>query len=282
VSRNVLFVNETKLQYLLELVTFRLSHLNLLLIQSTTKFVRKLARPLTTASTYSTLTLNLSDSAEQDMKDLKTCLAALKEFLECFLSLPVMEYMKFSGAEWARLVLAIQASSQICFLPSSSTTSTEHTVLLERERAKILIYFESLSHRLEKLSQSFRSPSEPPDHFLLFNSILQITSSAYLPGSNVRPQPASQGLLSYNQGKSSKTQSRCPILNGEIRQTEYWNALKNNRIDSESGTEGLDVDAADLDMPSFFDDIFDGSQSSSDLFSTWAVSSDDVDFNNAT
>jgi hypothetical protein len=262
------------------LVAFQLSRLGFLLIDKNATFIAQTASLLTTAKAAASSSNSKLYLAEQSMSDLKTTFAALNGFLEYFLSVSIAEYTKFSVVEWARLVLILQASSEICFGSPPSVVSKEHDELLHRQRAKLLIYFEALSHRLETLSQPSRSPDEPPNHHLLFNSILQVVSSAYLPESDVHSYRTVEKLsLNTDIEKTAQPRSRCPILNGQIRDTEYWNTLQNSQTVSEPSSGEVNAAAEEPDMPNFFEDVFVDSQYLSSVPPAWAHLSEDIDFN---
>lgn len=136
------------------------------------------------------------------------------------------------------------------------------------------IYLESLSHRLARISVS--SVRRYPDVFCMFKSVLDILVPTYVPvepessvsgseagtGSDVTPE-------SQVETNSTGSASRCPVLNGSIQQTNFWEALNEPFGNGGSGDcNGMQKG----DMLGFdVDGLFSDSRDWPSIFSEWVV-----------
>ncbi|OOF98708.1 hypothetical protein ASPCADRAFT_394114 [Aspergillus carbonarius ITEM 5010] len=200
-----------------------------------------------------------------------SCAAEIRSFFEYFLSIPQDQYISFSIREWCQLILTISASSQICFL-APTITNPQWTDFQTKTRSNMLIYLESLSHRMSSLSVT--KAGETPDMFFMFKSVLDIVLPTYAPGSSSPKSKSSreQSPVSEdsNQSVASPTPStRCPMMNGSIRQSEFWEAMKQSDLylgGLGNGGGGEDVCISGVPgVDSLFDDCGDWPS----IFSEW-------------
>ncbi|KAL7662014.1 hypothetical protein ACMYSQ_001374 [Aspergillus niger] len=201
-----------------------------------------------------------------------SCATEIRSFFEYFLSIPQDQYISFSIRDWCQLILTISASSHICFLSPAQMSPTWND-FRTRTRSSMLIYLESLSHRMSKLSVT--KTGDTPDVFFMFKSVLDIVMSTYAPSSGESSSPMSMG----SRGESSigedicrdvaagppTPSTRCPMVNGSIRESEFWEAMKQSDVFLEglgngnsqdmftSGISGVDSLLGDCaDWPSIF------------------------------
>ncbi|PWY73009.1 hypothetical protein BO70DRAFT_431598 [Aspergillus heteromorphus CBS 117.55] len=164
-----------------------------------------------------------------------SCLTEIRVFFEYFLSIPADQYIHFSIREWCELVLTISSASHICFL-SFSSMSPEWNDFRTKARSSVLIYVESLSHRMWTLSVS--KPGDPPDKYFMFKSVLDIVLSTYASTTTPPPsQPSVTGETSsvtqsdpQEVAPPATTSSRCPMMNGSIRDSDFWQAMEQSDI----------------------------------------------------
>ncbi|PYH94501.1 hypothetical protein BO71DRAFT_419320 [Aspergillus ellipticus CBS 707.79] len=205
-----------------------------------------------------------------------SCLSEIRNFFESFLFIPRDQYIYFSIREWCQLIVTISTASHICFLPVSTTTlEWEH--FQTKARSSMLIYLESLSHRASTLSVS--KAGDHPDTFFMFKSVLDIVLSTYAPTTRTTSSqtsatsgtesPETQGNGTDVVAPRTKS-SRCPMMNGSIKQSEFWEAMEQSDLryleslgiegDGEyTGTTGIP------DMENLFDDAGDWPS----IFSEW-------------
>ncbi|PYI03551.1 hypothetical protein BO78DRAFT_463234 [Aspergillus sclerotiicarbonarius CBS 121057] len=204
-----------------------------------------------------------------------SCVSEIRTFFEYFLSIPLDQYTSFSIRDWCQLILTISASSQICF-KSPDITNPEWTNFRIKTRSSMLIYLESLSHRMSSLSVS--KPGETPDLYFMFKSVLDIVLPTYAPPTRSTSYPQSCGT-----GRQSpviedhtrevvappSTSSRCPMMNGSIRQSEFWEAMQQSDLYLESlGGGGYGEDGCISGIPGI-DGLFDDSGDWPSIFSEW-------------
>ncbi|CAK96740.1 uncharacterized protein An08g09620 [Aspergillus niger] len=180
-----------------------------------------------------------------------SCVTEIRSFFEYFLSIPQDQYISFSIRDWCQLILTISASSHICFLSPAQMSPTWND-FRTRTRSSMLIYLESLSHRMSRLSVT--KTGDTPDVFFMFKSVLDIVLSTYAPASGESSSPMSMG----SRGESSigedicqdvaagppTPSTRCPMVNGSIRESEFWEVMKQSDLFLEglgNGSNGQDM-----------------------------------------
>ncbi|OJJ73317.1 hypothetical protein ASPBRDRAFT_40982 [Aspergillus brasiliensis CBS 101740] len=178
-----------------------------------------------------------------------SCAAEIRSFFEYFLSIPQDQYTSFSVRDWSQLILTISAASQICFL-SPTPMIPRWTDFQTKTRSSMLIYLESLSHRMSRLSVA--KTGDTPDLFFMFKSVLDIVLSTYAPASRESSSPMSNSRGHCPVGRDtdrdmatarSTPATRCPMVNGSIRESEFWEAMKQSDLYLEglrSGPNGED------------------------------------------
>ena len=220
-----------------------------------------------------------ADAEDWRKPALSRCLSAGNDFFDTFLSFDLNEYKNMTIAHWSYFIQALQILSRLCFdiphIPSWDSREARRTTHLG-------IILESLCYRMQELTsaESSRSsimraghgnfeaedetedsdPPSPPDHFFLFKSVLQILKTSY----DERVKAISTGVES--QLEQTWPKSNCPVVNGSLRKTEFWDAyeassfsenefdwLSNDEIENLDfgGTQDVAQDHVSLDNQDF-------------------------------
>ncbi|KAI9694714.1 MAG: hypothetical protein M1822_000330 [Bathelium mastoideum] len=160
------------------------------------------------------------------------CLESSKAYFETFLSLPVSEYRNMAFADKGRLVLTLTILAKLCFDISGFPRWDSAWA---RKEVHFGMIIESLCYRMTELtctgkSQSLYDAALPPDHFFMMKSVLQIVKEVY-------DEAVAEALDNSEEEQAKrKKASRCPVLNGELMNTDFWEALEHSH---ESGLDPL-------------------------------------------
>ncbi|KAL4959818.1 fungal specific transcription factor domain-containing protein [Aspergillus stella-maris] len=241
-------------------------------------------------STSSVYSINLLSHATATFVEMKT-------FLDTFLSLPSSAYTHFSIRVRSQLILTLITSSGLCFStpsylhPSAQSTDNRNPGLdtwrkfQKDARARMVTYLESLTDKMRTISASFsptnsRNSSKAntkavPDIFSMMSSVLGILTKNYnLPTSppTFRRTPTSAGCP----GSEQRPSSRCPVLNGSIRDTEFWKTLGQLenapvKITGEHGDRDREAPCADPTKGLNIDDLVNHPQDWPSVFGEWVV-----------
>ncbi|KAL2851047.1 hypothetical protein BJY01DRAFT_209413, partial [Aspergillus pseudoustus] len=216
-----------------------------------------------------------------------SCLADITTFLETFLATPLEEYLLFTIREWSQLIVTISLASHLCFTRPETDDNTGWDNFQTNSRAKMLIYLESLIHRMDTLSVS--SSSTPfPDGFCMFKSVFGILVQTFAPPSTpdtshcTRTTTMSESLASSEQCRnpsiknpqlSGSAISRCPVMNGTLQQTDFWRALEQNTPSSnDSPTGGCSNQQSSSLLEGYtVDGLMEAPQDWPSIFSDWVV-----------
>lgn len=142
----------------------------------------------------------------------------------------------------------------------------------------MLVYLESLTYRMRALSSS--RVGSHPDFFYMFHSALEIILPTYTLPENPAQHgtsddestinPATREQSNENGPMPTAGANRCPMMNGSIQQTDFWQDLRQSDAFGEQRTENMpefghfDADPALLGNPFLSD-----SQEWSCIFSEW-------------
>jgi hypothetical protein len=177
--------------------------------------------------------------------------------------------------------MTISTASKLCFSHLAYADVTETRAFQIQTRAKMLIYLESLAHRMGNLSVTPIPSTKYPDFFCMFKSVLEIITPTYAPPpSSYQPADIGTGTCAvthqdqtvpYHQEMDAQgtgpSASRCPILNGTIKDTDFWRALEQSTPISD---ESLGYGLADLQGNDIGRISMDPSDWST-IFSDWVV-----------
>jgi hypothetical protein len=133
------------------------------------------------------------------------CINTLRSFYEQLVTMEVSEYQNFTFVEWSRLIVSII----LLFRLINTTSSAADTEALSQFEK----YLELLSFRMHELSNSKSNTAEPPNAFCLWESVLKIVREKY---ARLMTDMKERAATTLNLG------GMCPVLNGSIKQTEYW------------------------------------------------------------
>jgi hypothetical protein len=133
------------------------------------------------------------------------CISTLRSFYEQLVSIDVSEYQNFTFVEWSRLIVSIILLLRIVH-GTSSSSDVEALAQFEK-------YLELLSFRMHELSNSKSETVEPPNAFCLWESVLKIVREKY---ARLMTDMKERAAAIQNLG------NMCPVMNGSIRQTEFW------------------------------------------------------------
>lgn len=160
-----------------------------------------------------------------------SCFNEVQAFLENILSIPSVDYYNFSIREWFELIHCLVVASRTCLANGQAGDATIAS-FQGRARAKMLIYLESIIHRMGSLSAS---TTGCPDVFCMFKSVLEILIPLYTPKPSQADDHATHLLDVDTASSSCQTEdnvstpgtsaSRCPVVNGSIKETEFWREL---------------------------------------------------------
>lgn len=96
-------------------------------------------------------------------------------------------------------------------------------------RLKFLNLVDQLCTRLESISSTKRgngsnNPNNPlvPDLFFLFRTILGLFKTGFVRDSAQYDEVSRAAIFDENQVDNRKSRSRCPVINGDLRDTDYW------------------------------------------------------------
>lgn len=162
------------------------------------------------------------------------CFEVTKTFFNLFTSIPVAEYRSFSFVELWRLIKGFNTMSALC---QPVPCAPQWDAAWAREDARFGMTIESICYRMGELTStgkqrndlltkrsalegSVAQTSPPPDHFFMFKSVLLVLKEVY--------EEAVSTVLQATQAEAPplQTGSRCPMLNGSMTGTDYWEALQ--------------------------------------------------------
>ncbi|KAL2811567.1 hypothetical protein BJX63DRAFT_273809 [Aspergillus granulosus] len=212
------------------------------------------------------------------------CFSDIKTFLEAFLSIPLEEWIHFSTREWFQLIITISIVSHLCVSRPETDDATGWDQFQSSARANMLLYLERLTHRMGSLSVSSRVDS-CPDGFYMFKSVLGILVQTFatsppcpLDTSRTEASTASDDPAHHAQNANANSEaqsdgsriSRCPVMNGSIRQTDFWRALEQNTPASDQDTTSHSGAARDSSLEGYtVADLLEAPQDWPSIFSEW-------------
>jgi hypothetical protein len=125
----------------------------------------------------------------------------------------IKEYRNFTFVEWSRVIFAVITLFRLLSKTSTSPGLDSPAV---HELTQFGKYFEILCFRMHELSNASSSENEPPNIFCLWESVLRIVRAKYL-------QLVSD--MTEQRAVNLGLKNLCPVLNGSIKETEYWEAF---------------------------------------------------------
>ena len=194
---------------------------------------------------------------------LACCFDATKTFFDTFTSATMTEYYNMTLMEWVRLILALKIMSRLCF---HVNCDPEWDDAMARKEARFGMIMESILYRMQELtatgkprqfgrkdegdqrakdmSDASKGSMLRPDHFFMFKSVLGILKEVYDERVDTAMADAKTAASRGQHG------SICPVQNGSIKDSEYWEALQWSDM-MDFGP--LDSEFGDLEQPAFQD-----------------------------
>jgi hypothetical protein len=150
---------------------------------------------------------------------------ALRSFFDLVTNIESSQYRNFN-TEWNRIIWGIIA---VFRLVQSALTFDIYDRGVTDQLAKFGHYFEILCFRSKDLSASGKDAG-PPDIFLMFDSVLCVVREKY--ASLVDKLSDRTESSSPSSKASSSLFSLCPVMNGNIKNTDYWDAYSSTVMQS--------------------------------------------------
>lgn len=183
------------------------------------------------------------------------CSTEINSFLDYVISAPSEDYERFSFSEWAMLIQPLIIFTKLYNFPIPDVSHPDTwRDMIAAERVTYLVNTDRLCARLEDASTTRvleAGSRKLPDLFFLFSTVMKLFKETFERDST--QPPSSQ--VSASEHSTGRSKSQCPVMNGDIRHTEYWDLLMNN-LDHVDGMECLDAGtSADFDLNdlSYFD-----------------------------
>ncbi|OJJ50290.1 hypothetical protein ASPZODRAFT_164268 [Penicilliopsis zonata CBS 506.65] len=142
---------------------------------------------------------------------LSRCWEETINLLEYYLRIPSDEYAKVGFVSRSCVSHAVAAFSRLCDFQIPELPQWQP--LVNERRSKFMARLRDLRAQFEKLSRRGQQAGEPPDYFSLSVSIMDLICSRLKPS----PEQAEKDI-----GNHTAKHSRCPMLNGSLKETNYW------------------------------------------------------------
>jgi hypothetical protein len=173
------------------------------------------------------------------------------------------DWRRLPFSEWAMLSMAMIYFSKLCQTKiANMDTFTAYDELIQTERDIWLSSIDRLCDRLEEASTTTTQENtccrRTPDYFYLFNTVLKIFKENFVRDCMVTQKtPLSSSQKEEEEGSScrrSTSRSQCPVMNGDIQHTDYWDMLMDDTQNylGDMGCPGAEADL-DINDPAYFD-----------------------------
>jgi hypothetical protein len=148
-----------------------------------------------------------------------TAVDATSSAMEAFIGADFELYQDFSNIEWTRLIHVVINIFRLLSiaLTHPAQDHTAHQLALFDSR------FERLSNRMKEGLWNNNELKRDPNIFLLFDSILPVLRVKY--STMISKLQAMDTFHQAPSGPPSSLASLCPVFNGTVKNTEYWDAL---------------------------------------------------------
>ncbi|KAF2095330.1 hypothetical protein NA57DRAFT_79820 [Rhizodiscina lignyota] len=179
---------------------------------------------------------------------LSRCFKATRAYFDTLLSFHLSEYLNMSFVEWAQLINAVKIMSTLCFrIPSAPQWDDEDA----RKEARFGMIIESICYRMQELTTTSKVAGDvdgdraAPDHFFLFKSVLKILREEYDESVSAAKRDSQAASQQRQHG------SMCPVLNGSIKKSEYWEALQYSSSIGFGAEPFFGGELGDMDLTAF-------------------------------
>lgn len=193
------------------------------------------------------------------------CTTEINSLLEYIVNAPLTEYKNFSITNWAPVIQSVVTFPKLGqFSILDVGVANMWKAMIEAERATYLTNLERLCDRLEGTSITKRranrdTPSshnlQVPDLFYLFCTVLRLFKSNLVRES--QPLLTDQIPTNNHEQSNKRARSRCPVINGDLQNTDYWTMWMNsNNLMSDVelfGDQAVEFPEFDVNDPTVFD-----------------------------
>lgn len=191
----------------------------------------------------------------------KTCFVEINSFLEFMINTSAADYRSLPFSEWGMQSLAIIYFAKLCqFKIADIDESSTFKELVDTERAIWLTGIDRLCDRLEETSSTTTTTASQentrsrrtPDFFYLFSTILKLFKENFVRESGM--SQTSQEDEGSSCQRNTTSRSQCPVMNGDLQHTDYWDMLMNDSQYCLGDMECFGAEAdLDINDPAYFD-----------------------------
>lgn len=180
-----------------------------------------------------TLQIASDTTGEASSRLLEMAISATSVLFEDFIAIDSQLLQEFSNIEWNRLIHVFIN----CFRLISIALGRPGEERISHGLAQIATNFQRLTIRMKENLSTDDMSNKSPSMFLLFDSVLPVMTSKYTKMLSRLPVP--DVVHPIQSRPPSSLASLCPIANGSVKNTEYWDTLIDANADNLNLSEGL-------------------------------------------
>jgi hypothetical protein len=159
-------------------------------------------------------------SGENSSDHIDSAITATMSLFEAFIVTEPKTYQDLSNIEWTRLIHVTINCFRLLSIALACPTKGSTAYQLARFTSQ----FERLGIRMKREIPGNHHTKRDPTMFLLFDSVLPVMRGKY--EKMVSRLTALSEFYIAPSGPPSSLASLCPVYNGSIKKTEYWEAFK--------------------------------------------------------
>jgi hypothetical protein len=145
---------------------------------------------------------------------------------EDFIATDLQLLQDFSNIEWTRLIHVVIN----CFRLLSIAIGRPREERTSHQLAQFASLFDRLAIRMKEAMFEDEESKNDPNMFLLFDSVLPVMKAKYT--KMVSKLTAVDAFHIIPTGPPTSLASLCPIVNGSVKNTEYWDTLIDENADN--------------------------------------------------
>lgn len=200
-------------------------------------------------------------SSPSYMQIFTTCFAEINSFLEFMINTSSVDYRRLPFSEWGMLSITMIYFHKLCQPQISDINkSTFYIELVQTESAIWIKGIGRLCDRLEEVSSTTTTQENTcgrriPDFFYLFNTVLKLFKENFVRDSMTTQTSQEREQEQGSSCRRNTSRSQCPVMNGDIQHTDYWDMLMSdtqNYLEDTMGCSGAEADF-DINDPAYFD-----------------------------
>lgn len=203
------------------------------------------------------------------LKVFSICFTEIDNFIDFFIHAPSADYKKLTFPDWTMLISTIIIFPKLHnFTITDMCNSATWQEMLATKRMSFIDRLERLHGRLQDVSTT-RLPHAQNDHdgrggtfpdfFYLFYTVMKLFKDKFVRESTQSQLQPSQSSDSERQTGGGRSKSQCPVMTGEIRNTDYWDLLMQaNSINYLDQLTPCDAEIAEnfhIDDPTLYFDL---------------------------